>query len=60
VSFRPDGKTIATASLNKTTRLWPVRDLDRALKDGCEYLKYYLKNPNVGLREEDRRLCDGV
>ncbi|WP_409333537.1 hypothetical protein [Cuspidothrix issatschenkoi] len=60
MSFSPDGKTIATASLDDTARLWPVRDLDRLLVAGCEYLKDYLKNPNVGLSEEDKRLCDDV
>ncbi|MDD1461348.1 WD40 domain-containing protein, partial [Dolichospermum sp. ST_sed2] len=60
VSFSPDGKTIATASDDKTARLWPVRDLDRGIKDGCAWLKDYLHNPNVGLSEEDKRLCDGV
>ena len=60
VSFSPDGKTIATASSDKTARLWPVRNLDRVIKDGCAWLKDYLQNPNVGLSEEDKRLCDGV
>ncbi|WP_325078845.1 WD40 repeat domain-containing protein [Sphaerospermopsis aphanizomenoides] len=60
VSFSPDGKTIATASSDNTARLWPVRNLDRALKDGCAWLQDYLQNPNVGLSEEDRRLCDDV
>jgi WD40 repeat protein len=60
VSFSPNGKTIATASWDKTARLWPVRDLDRVIKDGCDWLKDYLHNPNVGLSEEDKHLCDGV
>jgi WD40 repeat protein len=60
VSFSPDGKTIATASFDNTARLWPVRDLDRAIKDDCTWLKDYLQNPNVGLSEEDKHLCDGV
>ncbi|QXE25258.1 hypothetical protein B6N60_03972 [Richelia sinica FACHB-800] len=60
VSFSPDGQTIATASWDNTARLWPVRDLDRALKDGCAWLQDYLQNPNVGLSEEDKKLCDDI
>ncbi|WP_413173036.1 eIF2A-related protein [Anabaena azotica] len=60
VSFSPDGKTIATASWDGTARLWPVRDLDRLLVLGCAWLKDYLQNPNMGLSEEDKRLCDDV
>ncbi|WP_353932542.1 WD40 repeat domain-containing protein [Okeanomitos corallinicola TIOX110] len=59
VSFSPDGKTIATASDDNTARLWPVRYLDRALKDGCVWLQDYLQN-NTGLSEEERRLCDDI
>lgn len=43
----------------KAARLWPVLDLDRALKDVCAWLQDYLQN-HVSLSEEDRRLCDGI
>ena len=60
VSFSPDCETIATASSDKTARLLPVRNLDRLLVDGCEYLQDYLQNPGVNLSNEDRRLCDDI
>ncbi|WP_422641104.1 hypothetical protein [Tolypothrix tenuis] len=60
MSFSPDGKTIATASLDGTARLWPVENLDELLVRGCRWLQLYLKNPNVNLSESDRHLCDNL
>ncbi|AFZ59478.1 eIF2A-related protein [Anabaena cylindrica] len=58
VSFRPDGKTIATASWDNTARLWPVRNLDRVIKDGCDWLQDYLHN--LPDSDKDKRLCNDV
>ncbi|MFW9265562.1 WD40 repeat domain-containing protein, partial [Nostoc sp. CALU 546] len=59
VSFSPDGKTIATASVDNTARLWPVENLDQLLVRGCNWLHDYLQNnPNLG--ESDKRLCDDI
>ncbi|TBR60487.1 hypothetical protein B4U84_06405 [Westiellopsis prolifica IICB1] len=60
VSFSPDGKYIATASVDRTVRLWPVESLDELLVRGCNWLQYYLKNPNVNLSDDDRHLCDEI
>jgi hypothetical protein len=37
-----------------------MRNLDRLLVDGCDWLKDYLQNPGINLSPEDRRLCDDV
>jgi WD40 repeat protein len=58
LSFSPDGKTLASASLDRTMILWNL-DLEDLLRRGCNWLRDYLKtNPNVS--DSDRHLCDGI
>jgi len=63
VNFSPDGKTLASGSLN-TVKLWNVEyytwDLDNLLVRMCQWLLPYLKNPNAKLSEEERCLCDDI
>jgi WD40 repeat protein len=41
VSYSPDGKTLATASTDKTVILWNF-DLDKLMQEGCTWVGAYL------------------
>ncbi|WNF13017.1 hypothetical protein [Microcystis aeruginosa] len=63
VSFSSDGKTLATGSRDNTIKLWNGSngwDLDALMERSCDWVRVYLHNPNSGVREEDRGLCDGI
>jgi len=63
VNFSPDGKTLVSGSYDKTIKLWNL-GTDWGLSDlmgrSCDWVRVYLHNPNSGVREEDRGLCDGI
>ncbi|MFO0147398.1 MAG: NACHT and WD repeat domain-containing protein [Microcystis sp.] len=62
VNFSPDGKTLVSGSW-QTVKLWNL-GTDWGLSDlmgrSCDWVRVYLHNPNSGVREEDRHLCDGI
>ncbi|MFM7279117.1 MAG: WD40 repeat domain-containing protein, partial [Microcystis aeruginosa] len=59
VAITPNGTTLVSGSAEKTIKVW---DLNFASLMGrsCAWVRAYLHNPNSGVREEDRGLCDGI
>ncbi|MBE5228414.1 MAG: WD40 repeat domain-containing protein [Microcystis aeruginosa PMC 728.11] len=63
VNFSPNGKTLVSGSWDNTIKLWNGNngwDLDALMERSCDWVRVYLHNPNSGVREEDRGLCDGI
>lgn len=44
ISFSSDGRSIVAGGDSGELQSWPVKDLDRLLAEGCDWLKGYLEN----------------
>jgi WD40 repeat protein len=51
VSWTSDGQTLATAGSDDSVKLWPIKDLDTLLVQGCNWLDTYLINSPQKLQE---------
>jgi WD40 repeat protein/tetratricopeptide (TPR) repeat protein len=58
VNFSPSSQSITVTSNNGNLLLSP--SLDELMRQGCDWVGDYLKNPNAKVDESDRTLCDDI
>ncbi|MDA0267206.1 MAG: WD40 repeat domain-containing protein [Cyanobacteria bacterium] len=65
VDFSPDGKFLASSSVDGDVKLWDIGnqdftvDLDALLYKGCSWIGSYLTT-NQSLSEDERNLCEVI
>jgi WD40 repeat protein len=62
ISFSHDGKTLGSASKDKTVILWNMEldlNLDELLKRSCNWARDYLKT-NAKVSQTNHHLCTGI
>jgi WD40 repeat protein len=50
IKFSPDGKSIIAGGDNGTVQLWQIKQLDKLLTQGCQWLQYYRKNNEAKMK----------
>jgi WD40 repeat protein len=50
IKFSPDGKSIIAGGDNGTVQLWQIKQLDKLLAQGCQWLQYYRKNNEAKMK----------
>ena len=58
LNFSPSSQSITVTSNNGNLLISP--SLDELMKQGCDWVRDYLKNPNAKVDESDRHLCDDI
>ncbi|MBD2578390.1 CHAT domain-containing protein [Oscillatoria sp. FACHB-1406] len=55
-----DGELVLTYGEDGIDHVWRIKGMDELMAMNCNWLRDYLKNPNNGLPDKEREICDGI